>query len=225
MARGSIVKKGGAYYVVYRVGTKQRWRAAGTRKKDAERLLQAIQNDLADDSYRELTDATFEHFARLWLDSYCKTALKPATIALYENFLRARLIPYFGTWPLRAIRTADVQRFIAESLRDLAPSSAVRLLNCLKRMLTHAVDWGYLRENPASKAHAPRIEHREMEFLRPHEIRMLLRHVQPRHRPFFTLAVFTGLRLGELLALQWDDVDWRNRRIHVRRSVWRNTPC
>jgi integrase len=95
-----------------------------------------------------------------------------------------------------------------------------KALVMLKGMLKQAVEWDYLRVNPAQNVKAPRREHVEMDALTPDEIHTFLAALAPEWRPLFFTAIFTGMRLGELLALQWSDVDWRGGTIRVRRSVW-----
>jgi integrase len=87
-------------------------------------------------------------------------------------------------------------------------------------MLKHAKRWGYLRDNPAQEIRHVRVEHQEMDFLKPDEIRLLLNHADEPFRALFLTAIMTGMRLGELLALQWGDIDWHSRVIRVKRSVF-----
>jgi integrase len=93
----------------------------------------------------------------------------------------------------------------------------------LKGMLKQAVEWDYLRTNPAQPVKAPKRRHHEMGFLTPAEIPALLDALSPEWRPLFFTAIFTGMRLGELLALQWSDIDWRGGTVRVRRSVWKGS--
>jgi integrase len=103
-------------------------------------------------------------------------------------------------------------------------------LTPLREMLGHAVEWEYLAANPAAGVRRPRVEHHEMQILDGAQIRTLLDGIDKRGEPFvrkecrtFLLcAATTGMRLGELLALRWGDVDWQNRRLWVRRSITRN---
>jgi integrase len=71
----------------------------------------------------------------------------------------------------------------------------------------HAVRWGYLRANPAEHVENPRVEREEMDILTPDEIRLFLDQVKPAYKALFLTAVLTGMRRGELLGLQWSDVN------------------
>ena len=90
----------------------------------------------------------------------------------------------------------------------------------LKLTLKHARQWGYLRENPAQDIRPVRVEPKEMDFLRPDEIQLLLKNSDEPFRTLFLTAILTGMRRGELLGLQWGDIDWHNNTIHVRRTLY-----
>ncbi|KAA3630730.1 MAG: site-specific integrase, partial [Calditrichaeota bacterium] len=82
----------------------------------------------------------------------------------------------------------------------------------------HAVIWGYINRDPSQYVKRPRVEQEEMDFLTPEEVRSFLDHVNPTYYTLFLTAVMTGMRRGEVLALQWGDVDWNSNQILVRRS-------
>ena len=88
-------------------------------------------------------------------------------------------------------------------------------------MFKHAVKWGYIKYSPAEGVERPRVEKEEMDVLTPEEIRLFLDHVTLKYRTFFLTAILTGLRRGELVGLQGQDIDWNHNQIHVRRSLWR----
>ena len=93
-----------------------------------------------------------------------------------------------------------------------------------REMLGHAVEWGYLEVNPATRIKLPAREWKEEEtiqMLSGPEVERLLAHAPADYKVMWMTAVMTGVRLGELRALRWGDVDWdRDQpRLHVRRSV------
>ncbi len=222
MARGSVRKRGNTWYAYWRdPAGGQHAKAIGTRKKDAEAFVARMQTQVVDGTYHEIAEITFPDFAEQWLRDYATVQVKPSTLLNYNSMLRSSLVPFFGAVPLSAIRTADVQRYVAKRLATGVSAATVqKALIMLKGMLKQAVQWDYLRVNPAAMVKAPRREHREMDFLTPDEIPPLLDAFDAEWRPLFFAAIFTGMRLGELLALQWSDIDWRGQSIRVRRSVW-----
>jgi len=222
MARGSVRKRGDVWYALWRdpITGKQREKAIGPRKKEAEAYVSRLQAQIADGTFREITAITFSAFAEQWFRDYAAVQVKASTLRSYRSMLYGSLIPFFGDVPLPSIRTTDVQRYVADRMGSgLKPATVQKALILLKTMLKHAVEWDYLRVNPALNVKAPRREHVEMDFLTPNEIPPLLDAFTPEWRPLFFTAIFTGMRLGELLALQWSDIDWRSGTIRVRRSV------
>lgn len=225
--RGTVVKrrtkKGEIRYAIkyYLPNGRQRWETIGPNKKEAERELAARLSALSAGTYRELKDATFEEFALLWIDR-AEARLKPSTHASYARCLVTHLVPEFGAYPLRSLTTGQIQDWVDRTLaKGLAPKSVNNFLVVLKKMLKDAVRWEYLAANPAADVERVRVPHREMRALSAEQVKRFLAAVEPDYWLLFTVAVFTGLRRGELLALQWGDVDWEKARLNVRRSVWK----
>ncbi len=231
--KGTVVKKGGSWYCVYRMGGRQKWKKGGDTKRRAEKRLVEIMNDINQGTYREIKEVGFKDFKTLWVDTYARTKCKDSTLRSYEDILNKHLIPYFEDIPLTCISPDMVQKYVAQKLSEkklnkekklvpkLSPKSVNNHLVPLKEMLKHAVRWGYLRENPAIYVEKPRVEKEEMDFLTPEEIRLFLEQVTPKYYPLFLAAILTGLRRGELLALQWGDIEFANNLIHVRRSLYK----
>ncbi|MDZ4180416.1 MAG: site-specific integrase, partial [Coriobacteriia bacterium] len=210
MARGSVRKRNNTWYAYWRDERGgQHAKAIGPRKKEAEAFIARLQAQLADGTYRELVPITFADFSEQWLRDYASVSVKPSTLGGYRSMLASSVVPFFGHMQLASIRPADVQRYIAERVSSgLKPATVQKAVILLKTMLKHAVEWDYLRTNPAQNVKPPRREHVEMDCLTPDEIRVFLEAVEQRWHPLFFTAIFTGMRLGELLALQWPDIDW-----------------
>ena len=225
MARGSVRKRGSIYYAYWRDDSgKQHAKAIGTRKKEADAFLDTVQATVHAGTYRELKPATFSEFAQLWLDTYAVLNVKASTLATYRSRIMGAYARAFGSRKLASITTEDVQRFLAQiSARGVSAATTRAYLVLLRELFTHAVLWGYLAHNPSDGIKAPRVVHREMDFLTPDEVRMLLDAANVDDYALLATACMTGMRQGELLALQWDDLDWRSGTIRVRRSLYRGT--
>lgn len=223
MAKGSVVKRSGSWYAVYRFGKRQKWEKVGTSKKSAEIILTKRLESLNSGSFTEDRKILFADFARKWLNDYAKVSVKQSTFDSYEVIFRVHLNPYYGKCWLHRITAGDIQGFISQKIskEGLSPKSVVNFLIPLKEMLKHAIFWGYLRFDPSISIKRPRIEYEEMDFLSPEEIRLFLHHVRPKFYALFLTAVLTGIRRGELLALQWGDVDWNSSQIVIRRSLYK----
>ncbi len=224
---GSIQKKGKSYYVVFRVNDpetnqkRQRWIPAGKRKKDAEAKYAELMADVNGGCYRDTKQATFAVFSERWLSAYAEIKTKPSTLRSYRDIIKNHLIPFMGDYLLKDIDTIMLQEYVASRLKKVKPKTVINEIVPVKEMFKHAVRWGYLKSNPAEGVERPRVEKEEMEILTPGEIKQFLEHVTLKYRTFFLTAILTGLRRGELLGLQGEDIDWNHNQIHVKRSLWK----
>lgn len=245
MALGSIIKrcpicgnrtkgvcphKEARYAIVYTVGRRQKWETVGPNKHVAERLLAERLAELYSGSYREPKRILFSEFADKWMRDYAWKAVKPSTWETYRVLIDRRLKPVFGNSGLLEVTSETIDAFLTSLLRDkkLAPKTVNNTLILLKTMLKSAKRWKYLRENPAEEIRRLKIPHKEMDFLIPEEIRKFLSafdessKTEKFYQTLFLTAILTGVRSGELLGLQWGDVDWNKSQLYVRRSIyWR----
>ena len=230
--RGSIIKRKSKsridgkfvdlYYVVYQIGSRQKWEAVDEprTRKHAEELLAERLSQINRGEYIEPKKTTFEEFKEVWVKKYAETQVRLSTMALYDSLFNKHLIPAFGPLQVARITVEDVQGLKSVKMKEgLSPQTVKHILRLLRQMLNHAVDWGYLRTNPAAKVRYPRIPKAEMDCLTPDEIRLFLEHVSEQWYPFFLIAIATGLRLGEQLAMKWANLDWNRGQYFVKETI------
>jgi len=226
------------YDAVYRVNGKQRQRTF-RRQKEAEKHLADTVKKIHDNTYRDTKPARMGEVFDRWLAYSLEVrvkegSLRPSTAKSYRSMLEEHLRPAFAedrsdqlTMEVIGGWRAGLAKKIAED--TLAPKFYVNLRNLLHTIL----EWARLR-NPAYIVHNPM---KDLERLRlpkakrrphfePEQVSELLKAAQasPPDDTIIRLAVYSGLRRGELFALQWGDIDWGNGRdggrIHVRRSIY-----
>lgn len=220
--RGSIRKRGESYYIIYRHSGKQMWKKAGESKKEAERQLTETISKINKGTYKELKAATFKEFGKAWLRRH-KAHLKESSYLTYQMIVEKHLFPFFGEYELKDVDSELIQEWISQKLEEgLKPSAVHKYFVPLREMLFHAVKWGYLYRNPAEGVTKPKLEKKEIDYLTPEEIGKLLEAAQDRPRDYTLLLTLclTGLRIGEALALSWDDIDFVSSTIFVRRSIY-----
>lgn len=231
------------YYVVLAFGDKRKWETVPPPQngvsplKHAEAYLARRLAEVEGGEYREIKKATFAEFKDIWVDQYADSQVRPSTMATYKGFFKNHLIPAFGEKQLSSITVEDVQAFKAAKLKQpkdlvkkeaqeeeseidetLSAQTVRHLLRLLRQMFTHAVDWGYLRRNPAEKVTNPKVTRKEMSCYTPTEVRALLEHISEEWQAFFLCAISGGFRIGELLAMRWANLDFRSGQYYVKET-------
>lgn len=164
------------------------------------------------------TGKTFADAADEWL-AYSENVrdCKPSTMRDYRNMARV-LVREFGSRKIESITTEDIDLWIS----GYGGSNRTRqkYLVCLGSIFKRAMKVYGLPRNPADLVERPRVRRAaKIDVLRPEEVLALVRAAESdQDAAIFHTAAFAGLRMGELLALRWRDVDFTRRTIHVREN-------
>jgi integrase len=169
-------------------------------------------------------EQTFEQLATAWFAR--QVHLRPASRARYEVSLRRHLLPQLGALPVSQLDEEHVAAFVARLEQAGYAAWTIRsALTPLGRILRYAVRRRLIASNPMlllERSELPTVGRREQRVLTKNEIERLIEAAHPKYRVLLATAAFTGLRLGELLALVWADVDLDNGFIHVHETLDRN---
>lgn len=167
---------------------------------------------------------TLEEFMQEWL-TMKSTVVRPGTIRQYRQLARDYILPYLGKKRLLKIRPDLIQMLYNKHTSNGVSPRTVQLAHAVLRgSLNHAVNLGLLTRNPTAVAVPPKPEPREKQILDENQIQTLLitaQDVQPEFLPLYQLALTTGMRLGELLGLSWDDLDWDKKTLTIHRQLKR----
>ena len=171
----------------------------------------------------EPSRVTVGEYLAFWLENGAKPSVRPPTFRQYEQYVRNHLIPVLGNVKLQALKPADIQALYARRLGAGLSRRTVQLIHAvLHRALSQAVAWGLIAFNPADRVKAPRPARKEFKVLTPKEARRFLESAREwDYYPLFVLALTTGMRMGELLGLKWEDVDLEAGAVRVRRVLYR----
>ncbi|MFA5866342.1 MAG: site-specific integrase [Actinomycetota bacterium] len=218
---GSIRKRGDTYHVYFRVNGKQHSRVAGPLKRDADALLVKINNEIYSGKYVDIKPMLFSEFAPRWLEQQ-KPNLKVSSYSKYIVVIKNELVPRFGSLQVSRIDTEMIQGWLTVlSGRGLKPSTVNTYFATMRKLMADAVKWKYVHSNPAAVVDRPKIPKSEIDYLSPEEIGRLLHAAEPKARDHALLMLLatTGVRIGEALALTWDDVDFVKQTINVSKTM------
>ena len=212
---------------------KNKWRAAvivdGKRltcnfdtKTECSAWIKEAQSQIERGMTYRKANVTLGDFIQQWLDIH-KTTLAPKTALQYEQLVQNYILPQIGKIKLRELRLDRVEAHYIGLQENGLSSRSVRFVHAvLHKSLNDAIRRGFAAYNAAQGALLPRLNFKEMVFLDADEVlRFLITAQESPYHTLYTLAIKTGMRKGELLALKWSDINWQSGTIRVQRQVQR----
>jgi integrase len=156
-----------------------------------------------------------------WLATSAKPRLRPKTFTDYQAMLRLYIRPALGAKPIGSITQFELQSIYAQMLeRGLSPRTIEYTNAVLQSAFRQAVRWKILAEDPCESVDLPRMKRWEMQALSVDECRRFLSVAkESKWFALFALALTTGMRPSEYLALKWSDIDWQRGTASVSRTI------
>ncbi len=195
----------------------------GAKQSDALKAMRAAQKAADDGTYFEPTRLTVAEWLTAWLSEYVAPSCKPLTLSTYKSRVDTHILPALGKIKLTALNATQIQTFYNDLQREqgLSPKTIKNVHGILHKALDQAVKLRYIGLNPADACTLPRMEKKEIKPLSEDEIAAFLREIAEGEplRNLFTVALFTGMREGEICGLAWDSVDFINGTITVRQQL------
>jgi integrase len=227
----SIFKRGNKYWVGFRFNH-QRHRypspdntLAGAKVYEASlRGKLARGESIMSPAIKPKETITFKEFAKTWLDVYVKNNNRLSEQQHKEGCLRLYLIPYFDKFPLDKISNLDIENFKAKMMKTkLSADSINHFLSTLSTCLKTAVEWEIIKSIPRIKR--LRVTPNKFDYLTEEEANRILAQTDGQIKEMIFFCLKTGVRFGELIALDWNDIDFQEKQITVRRSIVRGIMC
>ena len=235
--RGHIVKRGkNSYSLKVSLGKdaasgkyKYQWTTVKGTKKEAEKRLGEILHQLDTGTFTKPGKMTVGEYLDQWLKDY-RPSIGPHSAQTYEFFIERHIKPAIGQIPLTSLKPEHLQRLYSDKLSTgrcdgsggLSGRSVRYIHVTIHRALKSAARLGIISRNVADSVDVPGVEHHEMKTMTEDDIHAFLEAARstPYHTLFY-LALFTGMRRSELLALRWSDMDLLMCQASVNRTLHR----
>lgn len=166
-------------------------------------------------------DGTLEQWSKQWLENI-KDKVKMSTFVSYSNKLAIHIYPILGNTLLKKLKSEQIEHWMKSLSASLAPSSVRVVFQVLNSCIKDAVEKKILLFNPCSQIKTPKISSSTISSLSESEEQQLQKYANLHPKGFpIILSLQTGLRIGEICGLKWQDIDFSTNVLHVRRTVQR----
>lgn len=207
----------------------------GKTKAECSAKLKALQESLDGNSDSKIkADMLFKDWLEFWYEHYSKPKLRPKTQANYENRIRLHIVPAIGNIPVNKLTQNMLQQFYSDLKKNgskqlhgehdgsLSDSTVRGCHTTCRSALEQAKTQELIRINPAVGCKLPAKKSKEMQILTREEMqRFLIQAKYEGYYELFLLDLTTGLRRGELLSLQWEDVNFGTGELRIDKQVYR----
>ena len=206
---------------------------AKTKKECVEKLQKLKEECGGLKPEKVRSEMSFGDWLTYWYKNHSKPKIRPTTQETYESRIRLHIIPEIGSIPLNKLTQNDLQQFygrlkksgrkrFTDKYGEGLSDRMVRMCHATCRSaLEKAVQDGLIRVNPAIGCKLPPKKAREMQVLTREELqRFLIQAKFEGYYEVFLLDLATGLRRGELMALQWDDLNFKTGVLNVNKQVY-----
>ena len=204
------------YEITYYENGKQKKKGGYKSKLEAQIALKDVVTE-------RNTEITLNKLSQQYLERHCTLNCKNSTITLYESYLKT-------IKPLLRLKAKDITKRHIENLilelktRDMSNKSINGIVTFIQAILNYAVDNELISNNPIIRLKKlPQVKP-PINFLNETQIEVFLQQAETcpqTYKTFFYTALYTGMRRGELLALEWSNIDFKQNKIRVNKQIYR----
>ncbi|MEI6805519.1 MAG: site-specific integrase [Myxococcaceae bacterium] len=203
-------------------GMRKRRAVYGKTKGEIQKKLLELQSAAASGSLADPKQMRLIDYLKHWLEDVARLVIRKSTYVRYEGLLRIHVIPHIGGIQISKLQPGQIQN-LYRKLEDegCSPRSRQFIHAVLRKALDQAFRWGYIQRNVCDMIKRPLAPKKTMKCWDAEQTNYFLNIAKPdRLFALYMLAFTTGLRQGELLGLQWSDIDWNNNSLSVQRTVY-----
>lgn len=231
---GAIVYRASVYLGIDQVtGKKAKTSVTGRTRKEVKQKAKHAQDDFKSNGCtvtKVVPIKNYQELAELWLESYQLT-VKPQTFIATRRMFYNHLIPVFGTLRLTKLSVSYIQSFINDLSTQLVHYAVVHSIN--RRVLQYGVSLQLLPFNPARDIilpKQPKRENKAIKFIAPDDLKALMGYMERLSNQkyghyldyiLYSVLLATGCRFGEVVALEWSDIDLDNGTISITKNYSR----
>jgi integrase len=217
---GTVFQKNGKWYINYRFRGKRYKRMVGRSKKKAMEALRVVEADVIRDRFGlpAAKKMTFRELAVFWLENYSKVSNAPSQYEKNKERIDNHLLPSFGDQDIANITPRRIDEYKKSKTGEISSATINRTLAILRKMFNDAIRWGFLAASPMRHVSQLREPEKGFDFYQEDEVVLFLRNCSRDFFPIACCAVYTGMRVSEIVGLKWTDVDLDRKVIRIERS-------
>jgi integrase len=227
----SVHKEGDVWIVRKRIdGHQRKFRSSihgfPNTKRGAEKFEAGLITEIEKGTYRSPDGTTVAEYAERWFKVHTQRSTTPKTQQSVRSILDTHIIPGLGAKHLSKLKPIDIEDFYGGLKRgdgrpgELSAGSRSAIHRVLNALLNHAVEMEVIARNPIKRKSAPKPGHPKRDFYDTEQAKQILALSEgTRFHTVLALAIHTGMRIGEISALRWTDVDLDAQTITIQRSM------
>lgn len=203
---------------------KQITRRGFETKKEAELAANQMTIEINNDTFVNEKDILFKDFITDYLKIIAQPSVKPSTFYGYKTVVEKRLIPKFGHMKIKKFTPKIISSYYTELLKEGLTEEFIQYIHSILKMASKtAVDWKYIKNDFMVTVKAPSRQKKNVNTWSIDECNKFLNRMREQKDHIFMLyylAIYTGMRRGELLGLKWENIDFEKKRIYVEHSLY-----
>ncbi|WPS86510.1 tyrosine-type recombinase/integrase [Brevibacillus halotolerans] len=231
--KGHFRKRGSKWSFGVALGTdpntgkrRQITRSGFKTKKEAEAACAQLISEFENEQYIKESKETYGEYLLDYMENTARHTIRPSTFDFHLFIAKKHIIPEIGSLKIKDLTPRHLQKLYSKKLKAGLASSYIRNMHAvISKSLKTATEWGLVRENIASLTTPPRIEKRQVQTWSLEQANHFLDTIKFRktgNRKFhivYVLAIYCGMRKGEILGLRWQDCDLEQGYIRIQQTI------
>ncbi|HFC9355228.1 TPA: tyrosine-type recombinase/integrase [Enterococcus hirae] len=201
-------------------------------QKEAKIALSRLELELQKTGMPTSTNTTFKESAELWLENYKKT-VKESSYSRTKIIFNKHIYPKFGNIKLSKINTAYCQKVVNDWSEKGTSKQYPLFINYMNKVFKYAINIGLTSDNPTLNLIIPKPQiktEKKLKLYTKEQLELFLNEVSQEQNPYFKnrdytlfrLLAFSGCRIGEILALTWDNINFKTHEMAIKKTVARS---